>query len=90
VDFPPFVAGLVEGVFTAIVSASIQQMDDCGELVKSTAGSLNDFIDEVAEAGAGCLDGLCAGRAVANTGTASRGQHDTDASGANSRPSSEP
>ena len=66
VDFPTFVAGLIEGVFNAIVNASVQQMDAYGELVKSVDKSLNDFVDEVAEAGAGCLDGLCAARAGAN------------------------
>ena len=66
VDFPTFVAGLIEGVFNAIVSASIQQMDAFSELVKSVAKSLNDFVDEVAEAGAECLDDLCAARAGAN------------------------
>jgi hypothetical protein len=47
VDFPTFVADLIEGVFNAIVSASIQQMDAYTELVKSVAQSLNDFVDEV-------------------------------------------
>jgi uroporphyrinogen-III decarboxylase len=62
VDFPTFVADLIEGIFNAIVSASIQQMDAYAELVQSVAESLNDFVDEVAEAGAECLDGLCATR----------------------------
>ena len=83
VDFPTFVAGLVEGVFNAVVSASIQQMDAFGELVESVARSLNDFMDEVAEAGAGCLDGFCAARADTNAGTASSWQHHADASAAN-------
>ena len=30
VGFPTFVAGLIEGVFNAVVSASIQQMDAFG------------------------------------------------------------
>jgi len=55
VDFPTFVADLIEGVFNAVVSASIQQMDAFGELVASVARSLDDFVDEVAEAGADCL-----------------------------------
>lgn len=83
VDFPTFVAGLIEGVFNAVVSASIQQMDAFSELVESVAKSLNDFMDEVTEAGTECLDGLCAARAGANAGTASSWQHDADPSAAN-------
>ena len=45
VNFPAFVAELVQGVFQAVVDASIQQMEAYGELVKSVSMSLNDFRD---------------------------------------------
>jgi hypothetical protein len=46
VDFPGFVASLVQGTFHAIVSSSIEQMKAYGELVQSVAMSLNDFRDQ--------------------------------------------
>jgi hypothetical protein len=46
VNFPAFVAELVQGVFQAVVDASIQQMKAYGELVQSVALSLNDFKDQ--------------------------------------------
>jgi len=46
VDFPNFVAQLIQGTFHAIVTASIEQMKAYGDLVKSVAMSLNDFRDE--------------------------------------------
>jgi hypothetical protein len=46
VDFPTFVAKLVEGVFHAIVHSSIEQMQAYGELVANVAKSLNQFRDE--------------------------------------------
>lgn len=45
VNFPAFVSELVQGVFQAVVDASIQQMRAYGELVQSVAMSLNDFRD---------------------------------------------
>ena len=36
-DFPAFVAGLIDGVFNAIVTASIQQLKAYGELLKNAA-----------------------------------------------------
>lgn len=45
VNFPAFVAELIQGVFQAVVDASIQQMKAYGELVQSVAMSLNDFRD---------------------------------------------
>lgn len=90
VDFPTFVANLIEGVFNAVVSASIQQMDAYAELVQSVAKSLNDFVDEAAEAGAECLDGLCVTRAGANAATTSSWQHDADASAATPKSAGEP
>ena len=43
VDFPEFVAGLIQGVFQSIVDASIRQMEAYGELVKSVAQSVDEF-----------------------------------------------
>jgi hypothetical protein len=45
VNFPAFVAELVQGVFQAVVDASIQQMQAYGELVQGVTMSLNDFRD---------------------------------------------
>jgi len=50
VNFPAFVAGLIDGVFNAIVNASIKQMEAYGELVKNVAKSVDDFMkDNVSE-----------------------------------------
>lgn len=46
VDFPAFVSGLVQGVFQAIVDASIQQMEAYGELLAATAKSVGQFADD--------------------------------------------
>jgi hypothetical protein len=46
VNFPTFVASLIQGVFHAIVTASIEQMEAYGKLVASVAKSLNTFRDE--------------------------------------------
>jgi hypothetical protein len=46
VNFPVFVASLIQGVFHAIVTASIEQMEAYGKLVASVAQSLNTFKDE--------------------------------------------
>jgi hypothetical protein len=43
VDFPEFVSGLIQGVFQAIVDASIQQMEAYGELLAATAKSVGEF-----------------------------------------------
>lgn len=43
VDFPAFVSGLIQGVFQAIVDASIQQMQAYGELIAATAASVEQF-----------------------------------------------
>jgi hypothetical protein len=43
VDFPAFVAGLIDGVFQAIVRASIQQMDAYGDLLAGVARSADQF-----------------------------------------------
>ena len=50
VDFPKFVAGLIEGVFNAIVTASIQQMEAYGELLKNVAKSVDQYMkDNISE-----------------------------------------
>src|SRR4051794_9521166 len=43
VDFPAFVGALVQGVFGAIVDASIEQMREYGELVKSAGKTVDAF-----------------------------------------------
>jgi hypothetical protein len=43
VDFPKFVSGLIQGVFQAVVNASIQQMQAFGELLAATAKSVDQF-----------------------------------------------
>jgi hypothetical protein len=43
VDFPKFVASLVQGVFRAIVEASIQQMQAFGDLLAATSKSVDQF-----------------------------------------------
>lgn len=46
INFPVFVASLIEGVFHAIVHSSIEQMEAYGKLVSSVAQTLNQFRDE--------------------------------------------
>jgi hypothetical protein len=46
VDFPEFVGGLIDGVFKAIVNASIQQMEAYGELLAATAKSVGQFAQD--------------------------------------------
>ena len=53
VNFPTFVSGLIEGVFTSIVDSSIRQMEAYAELVKSVAMTLNQFRDENVSANQG-------------------------------------
>ena len=43
VDFPTFAAGLIEGVFAAVVDASIQQMDAYAKLLKEAARIVDRF-----------------------------------------------
>lgn len=43
VDFPDFVSGLIEGVFSAIVDASIKQMRAYAELVSNLAKTVDEF-----------------------------------------------
>ncbi|MBC5784497.1 hypothetical protein H8N03_16230 [Ramlibacter sp. USB13] len=50
VDFPQFVAGLIDGVFNAIVHSSIQQMEAYAELVKNVSKSVDQYMkDNVSE-----------------------------------------
>jgi hypothetical protein len=45
IDFPTFVAKLIEGTFHAIVRSSIEQMKAYAEMVRSVSTTLNDFRD---------------------------------------------
>jgi hypothetical protein len=50
VDFPGFVAGLIDGVFNAIVTSSIKQMEAFAELVNNVSKSVDSFMkDNVSE-----------------------------------------
>jgi hypothetical protein len=51
VDFPTFVAGLIDGVFQAIVKASIEQMDAYGDLLEGVARSVDQFARDNVSAG---------------------------------------
>jgi hypothetical protein len=44
VDFPQFVAGLIEGTFGAIVDASVRQMEAYTELLRNVAKSVDEFL----------------------------------------------
>lgn len=46
VDFPGFVRDLLQGIFDAIVDASIQQMEAYAELVAAVAQSVDRFLEE--------------------------------------------
>jgi hypothetical protein len=46
VNFPTFVANLIQGVFHAIVQASMEQMEAYSKLVASVAQTLSQFRDE--------------------------------------------
>jgi hypothetical protein len=46
VNFPTFVAGLIEGVFHSIVKSSIEQMEAYGKLVADVSKTLNQFRDD--------------------------------------------
>ena len=43
VDFPKFVSGLIDGVFNAIVTASIRQMDAYQKLLENVTKSVDNF-----------------------------------------------
>jgi len=46
VDFPKFVSGLVEGVYTSIVNSSIRQMQAYGKLLETVSKSVDQFAKE--------------------------------------------
>ena len=46
VDFPAFVGGLIQNVFQAIVTASIQQMEAYGKLLKAVAQTVDQFAQD--------------------------------------------
>jgi hypothetical protein len=46
VDFPAFVGGLIQNVFQAIVTASMQQMEAYGRLLKSVAQTVDQFAQD--------------------------------------------
>jgi hypothetical protein len=46
IDFPAFVASLIQGTFQAIVDSSIQQMEAYAELLKNVAGTVDRFMDD--------------------------------------------
>jgi len=45
VDFPQFVAGLIQGVFQSIVTVSINQMKAYSELIAAAADTVNQFVN---------------------------------------------
>jgi hypothetical protein len=54
VDFPTFVAGLIHGVFNAIVGSSIQQMEAFAGLMADVAASVDAFVsDAISDQAAG-------------------------------------
>ena len=46
IDFPTFVASLVQGTFQAIVDASIQQMEAYSNLLAETAKTVDNFMED--------------------------------------------
>jgi len=46
VDFPKFVSGLIEGVFTSIVKSSIKQMQAFSQMLESISKSVDQFAKE--------------------------------------------
>ena len=46
IDFPQFVAALIQGTFKAIVDASIQQMEAYAALLKNVAATVDTFMDD--------------------------------------------
>lgn len=46
IDFPSFVASLIQGTFQAIVDASIQQMEAYAEMLKNVAGTVDRFMND--------------------------------------------
>jgi hypothetical protein len=52
VDFPDFVAGLLNGVFDAVVNSSVQQMDAYAALVANVAKAAEKFAKDNVDSGA--------------------------------------
>jgi hypothetical protein len=46
VNFPHFVSGLIEGVYTSIVNSSIKQMQAYGKLIEAVAKSAEEFAQD--------------------------------------------
>ena len=46
IDFPSFVASLIQGTFQSIVDASIQQMEAYAEMLKNVASTVDSFMDD--------------------------------------------
>ena len=46
IDFPAFVASLIEGTFQAIVDSSIRQMEAYAELLKNVASTVDRFMND--------------------------------------------
>jgi len=46
IDFPQFVASLIQGTFKAIVDASIQQMEAYAALLKNVSATVDQFMDD--------------------------------------------
>ena len=46
VDFPRFVSGLIEGVYTSIVNSSIKQMQEYGKLLEGVVKSAEEFAQD--------------------------------------------
>ena len=46
VDFPKFVSGLIEGVFTSIVDSSIRQMEAYGKLLEGVVKSVDQYAND--------------------------------------------
>jgi phage tail sheath protein FI len=46
VDFPDFVAGLLHGVFGAIVGASVQQMEAYADLLADVAKTVDEVVED--------------------------------------------
>jgi len=46
IDFPSFVASLIQGTFQAIMNASIQQMEAYAEMLKSVASTVDRFMQD--------------------------------------------
>ena len=46
VDFPDFVAGLLQGVFGAVVDASVQQMEAYADLLAEVAKTVDEFTED--------------------------------------------